>query len=172
MMKSTAALILLVFLTLNLNIVQVVFGAKDFEIEVLERHNKLRKDHGVPPLTLDKKLSRSAQAWADELAKTGAFEHSDSGAGENLYKGTTGWKTGKQVVDAWYSEIEDYKFGKEPRGDKTVGHFTQIVWKNSKRLGVGKAKSKIDGKTVVVCQYDPAGNMRGRYSANVPPPKH
>ncbi len=50
-----------------------------------------------------------------------------------------------------------------------AGHFTQVVWKSSKELGVGLAT---DGKTIfVVGQYKPAGNVTnaGYYEQNVQP---
>lgn len=50
------------------------------------------------------------------------------------------------------------------------GHFTQVVWKGSKEIGVGKAVAK-DGKHIVVASYRPAGNLIGTYAANVLPPK-
>lgn len=49
------------------------------------------------------------------------------------------------------------------------GHFTQVVWKGSKEVGVGLAT---DGKTVfVVGQYQPAGNISnpGYFEKNVLP---
>lgn len=49
------------------------------------------------------------------------------------------------------------------------GHFTQVVWKGSREIGVGKARSK-DGKILVVANYRPAGNVIGRFSENVPAP--
>ena len=52
----------------------------------------------------------------------------------------------------------------------SAGHFTQVVWKNSKKLGIGKAKNK-NGKTIVVANYEPAGNWIGQYKDNVPAPK-
>jgi len=52
-----------------------------------------------------------------------------------------------------------------------AGHFSQVVWKSSRQLGVGKAKT-LDGRQVfVVCMYFPAGNYVGRYKENVLPPK-
>ena len=50
-----------------------------------------------------------------------------------------------------------------------AGHFTQVVWKDSKELGVGMAT---DGhKVFVVGQYRPAGNMNmpGYFEKNVLP---
>ena len=51
-----------------------------------------------------------------------------------------------------------------------AGHFTQVVWKGSQDVGVGKATAR-DGKVIVVANYRPAGNMMGRFSDNVLPPK-
>ena len=50
------------------------------------------------------------------------------------------------------------------------GHFTQVVWKSSRQLGVGKAKSFDARQVFVVCMYYPAGNYVGRYKDNVLPP--
>jgi len=60
----------------------------------------------------------------------------------------------------WYDEIDDpgYDFN-NPGFTKGVGHFTQVVWKGSTKLGCGVTKTA-DGKwAVVTCQYcDTAGN--------------
>ena len=49
------------------------------------------------------------------------------------------------------------------------GHFTQVVWKDSKEFGIGKAQTK-DGKWLVVANYSPPGNFLGHYPENVTPP--
>lgn len=53
-----------------------------------------------------------------------------------------------------------------------LGHFTAMVWKTTKKLGVGKAVAS-DGSTFVVARYFPAGNItnQGHFQANVLPPK-
>ena len=45
------------------------------------------------------------------------------------------------------------------------GHFTQVVWKESKKLGIAYASGK--SGTYVVANYDPAGNFLGQYPTNV-----
>lgn len=57
-----------------------------FQRELLQSHNNYRKRHCVPALQLDDELSRSAQAYAEKLARTNTFQHSGaSGVGENLW---------------------------------------------------------------------------------------
>jgi len=51
-----------------------------------------------------------------------------------------------------------------------TGHFTQLVWKNSQRLGVGIAFSYDHRQVFVVAQYSPPGNYEGQYQDNVSPP--
>lgn len=89
--------------------------------------------------------------------------------GENLYcKFSSGHLilNGKEAVEAWYSEIKDYKFS-NPSFSNTTGHFTQVIWKHSKELGVGMAIK--NGRAFVVANYDPPGNFQGKFSENVLP---
>jgi uncharacterized protein YkwD len=56
---------------------------------MLQAHNDYRSSHCVPSLQLDDNLSRSAQKYAEKLARTDTFQHSRTpGVGENL------WMTG------------------------------------------------------------------------------
>jgi len=52
-----------------------------------------------------------------------------------------------------------------------AGHFTQVVWKDSRELGVGRAFSDDEQRVFVVCNYFPAGNIIGRFAQNVFPAK-
>lgn len=141
--------------------------------EMLDAHNKFRSQHGVPPLKLCVKLTQFAQEWADELAESESFYHREpNDYGENLYSvwgsGSDFYVDGVEPVESWYSEIKDYEFGYEPMSMGT-GHFTQLIWRESRKLGVGKASSS-SGKVYIVANYDPPGNFVGSYSDNVPPP--
>lgn len=145
-----------------------------FEEECLQAHNAYRKKHGVPPLVLNKKICKYSTEWAKVLAKTGKMEHRDQSTyGENIFYA---WSsdpnftvTGAAAVDKWYSEIKLHTFGKEPTS-LASGHFTQVIWESTKEMGVGVAKSS-DGKTFVVANYFPPGNVIGSFAAQVPPPK-
>lgn len=49
-----------------------------------------------------------------------------------------------------------------------TGHFTQIVWQETKELGMAKVKSS-DGKIIVVARYRPPGNVINHFQENVNP---
>ena len=63
----------------------------------------------------------------------------------------------------------NYNFDKPSRSSKPVGHFTQLVWKPSVRLGIGRAFGAFEGMkcTYVVGRYQPAGNYIGQEKKNV-----
>ncbi|KAF4081052.1 hypothetical protein AMELA_G00157010 [Ameiurus melas] len=144
---------------------------ESFKTNFLDKHNEYRKKHGTPALTISQDLCSSAQAWADHLLSIKTLKHSETDNGENIYYfQSSAPKTlvGDEPVDNWYSEIKDYDFSK-PGDQPKTGHFTQVVWKASKSLGVGVAT---DGTTfIVVGQYEPAGNItnEGYYKDNVLP---
>ena len=52
-----------------------------------------------------------------------------------------------------------------------TGHFTQVIWKASTELGIGKAVAD-DGCIYVCARYAPGGNMMGDYEANVKKPNN
>ncbi|MBN3276921.1 GAPR1 protein, partial [Polyodon spathula] len=145
---------------------------KRFDCEFLAAHNTYRQQHGAEPLRLNQALCKSAQSWAEHMLATKTMQHSSTSNGENLYytwSSTANSIAGSKAVESWYSEIKDYNF-RNPGFGSNTGHFTQVVWKSSKELGVGKAT---DGKTMyVVGHYSPAGNITnpGYFQSNVLPP--
>ncbi|KAL9977239.1 hypothetical protein ACROYT_G014621 [Oculina patagonica] len=64
----------------------------------------------------------------------------------------------------WYDEIEYYNY-KNPVFSMNTGHFTQVVWKSTTKLGCGVATKS--GKTYVVARYYPPGNYNNQYRQNV-----
>ncbi|CAF3270805.1 unnamed protein product [Rotaria socialis] len=151
---------------------------RKFQNDALEIHNILRARHCVPPLVLDEEMNIRAQIYAEHLAeKDGKLTHStDLGNrfGENLYAITRKTPitnlTAEKVVRTWYEEIQFYDYSK-PVYNASTSHFTQIVWRESKILGVGYASARKGSKMFVVAQYGPAGNHRFKFSNNVLKPK-
>jgi pathogenesis-related protein 1 len=132
----------------------------------LERHNEHRAEHCAAPLSWDDELAASAQAWADRCV----FEH--SGPGENLFA-NTGIPSAAAAVDDWYSEVMSYDFV-APGFSQGTGHFTQVVWRDTTRVGCGVAACPglfpgFEDSLLYVCQYAPPGNMEGQFEANVLP---
>ena len=137
----------------------------------LDRHNILRAKHGCPALTHNPELSKKAQAYADNLASRDVMEHSncqwgDKQVGENLAMCSGQAMTGEFMTDMWYDEIKDYDFD-NPGFNMATGHFTQVVWKDTKEVGFGVAKAK-SGSIYSVGNYYPPGNYQGQFDTNVP----
>jgi pathogenesis-related protein 1 len=133
--------------------------------ELLEAHNRHRAAHCAPPLAWSPEIAAIAQAWADKLASGGCkLQHSQGELGENLAGGTTGLVGASKAVELWYGESSKYDFA-HGAFSMTTGHFTQLVWKESARLGCGTASC--GGTQVWVCNYDPPGNVEGFYPENV-----
>ena len=163
-------LLLLLFPTL-------IIGQLDKDkLSALQVHNDARTEVGVAPLVWSKKLEEQAQKYAKQIARTNNYKHSNTKDGENLamfyeYEEHNKVKTyiysETPLYDAsvaWYDEIKDYKYSKIKRysiGPK-IGHYTQMVWKDTKRVGIASAVSK-NGKVYVVARYYPAGNYLGEY---------
>lgn len=137
----------------------------------LEVHNKYRKVHDAQPLTTNESLVEEAKKRAQRIAELDIMSHDGSkkGLGENIFyaKGYPNIDC-DMAVRSWYSEVKEVDFDKQVYPGST-GHFTQVVWKNTKSVGCGKAVSSSQ-KVYIVCEYFPAGNYRNQYSTNVGKP--
>lgn len=145
-----------------------VSGLTDTEQKLLQKHNAERTIFGAPALTWNPQLAVDAQYWADDLAKRNVMQHASKevrkGAGENLWVGTRGRYTPQQMIDAFIREKSDFRPGIFPNVTKSgnwtnVGHYTQLVWPETKEIGCAIAENRMD--EFLVCRYWPAGNVRG-----------
>ena len=140
-------------------------------------HNKYRAmvqtDPALPDLAWTPEIADVAQAYSEKLAADGcSLVHSQGAYGENLY-----WQSGMQVtpedvVKSWYDEVACYTLGPFMQGDACnqacitnmnssgCGHYTQVVWRSTLRLGCGMATCP-DGAEIWTCNYDPPGNWVG-----------
>lgn len=139
-----------------------------FDDRLLAAQNRERAAWGVAPMAWNPALARSAQAWADRLATTGAFAHAPVDTrhpeGENLWAGTKDRYSLEAMVDAWVREKRDFKPGTFPDNSVTgrvedVGHYTQLMWRDTRQVGCAVARG--DREDVLVCRYSRAGNWIG-----------
>jgi uncharacterized protein YkwD len=161
-MKIPAALILLVAAAFPI----LSQDKASFASAILARHNLYRAAHGAAALTWSAVLEKQAADWAKRLAREEKLYHRQPNRyGENIYWISGGSLDAAAAVDAWYGEIEAYDFAKGGFSAET-GHFTQVVWASTTELGCGWARSR-SGAIFVVCNYNPPGNVLGRFPANV-----
>ena len=128
--------------------------------EILAGHNEVRQRIGLAPLNWSPTLAAYAQEWANHLIARGQFAHRQKPRyGENLYEITGAYASPREVVGAWADESRDYDY-KTNRCRGMCGHYTQIVWADTRSVGCAVARER--GREVWVCNYDPPGNWVGR----------
>ena len=135
-----------------------------FALESIKRHNILRACHNAQPLMFNCEIMKISQDYAEKNPSGhSGTNFKGEWMGENLF-----WSHGRKSVDGgfpvdeWYNEISFYNFetGKSI-DEKVTGHFTQVVWKNSKELGIGYYCQNTD--CTVVGNYFPGGNYNDDY---------
>ena len=147
----------------------IEINIKEFCEEALKQHNKLREMHHANNLKIDDNLQNYAQKFAEEIANKSEEYHSQclldgKVIGENIYIDDN-FITGEKMTNEFYNEYKNYDFNKAECEIKAL-RFTQLIWKNSKEVGFGIAKSK-SGKFYCVANYYPPGNLLGEYKENV-----
>jgi hypothetical protein len=140
-----------------------------FPARILAAHNNERAAVRMPPLAWDPQLAAGAAVYAQQLAMTGVFAHSDRskrrGIGENLWMGSRGYFSVEAMVGGWLSEKRYFFPGVFPNVSRTgrwddVGHYTQMIWPATERVGCAIASSA--RADYLVCRYATAGNIDGR----------
>ncbi|CEF66099.1 CAP domain-containing protein [Strongyloides ratti] len=147
------------------------FSFNNFEVfkaKILQEITLLRKFHGAPPLIIDKKLTRLAEAQAKKLAKANKivslFKFSPYGS----TMGIIFYLAGSTMVNNWYEENKYYDYNNQ-KSIKGFKSFTQLVWRKSKYIGIGVVRKNF--ALFVVCFFYPKGNSKGNYLKNVLPPR-
>jgi Cysteine-rich secretory protein family len=149
-------------LALNYAVPRVPLTNAGFEADCLHSHNQFRALLGKRPLVWSLSAQNLAKKWANRLARTQTFEHSNTdGFGENLYQSQGLSKSCHVAVRAWFDEYSLYPSG-TPIGQGNYlgyGHYTQLIWDETTAMGCAQASGAWD---VTVCEYTPAGNTNGR----------
>lgn len=157
------------------------YGGTEFKSAVLNSTNYFRAQHQAKPLTWNNTLAEYAQHHARQCI----WEHSvrtidgecsfidtdfaqGGPYGENLAEG---FGSPTLAVDGWAAEEKKYDYSSGHFSEAT-GHFTQLVWENTKQVGCGAVKCNNDAENgahgwYLVCEYSPPGNVVGQFKENV-----
>ncbi|XP_057788050.1 pathogenesis-related leaf protein 6-like [Salvia miltiorrhiza] len=156
-MKHSVGILLLL---IGLTIPYICVGqnsAQDF----LDGHNRARAAVGVGPMTWDENVANFARNYVNSRLRDCNLVHSSNRPyGENLAAGS-GDFTGRRAVELWVNEKANYNYASNSCVGGECLHYTQVVWRNSVRLGCARALCN-NGWWFVSCNYDPPGNYIGQ----------
>ncbi|KAJ3045090.1 hypothetical protein HDV00_011815 [Rhizophlyctis rosea] len=130
---------------------------------VVSEHNGIRArvGYGLKPLVWDQYWGKAACACAQKNADGNTVEH--CAAGENLWFTTNRKLTDDQIVKYAMDDFEEekslYSPGEPISVSKGYGHFTQIAWEDTRRVGCCIRYGKRG--VCMSCRYDPVGNYKG-----------
>ncbi|NXN13875.1 PI16 inhibitor, partial [Indicator maculatus] len=159
-------------LLLLLTVLELSWSLSDEEKKIiLDGHNKYRSQVSPPAMDMlkmiwDTELEAFAQAYAEKCI----WDHNKERGrrGENLFAMAPTLDLDFAVED-WNGEEKYYNLTAascEP--GQMCGHYTQVVWASTQRIGCGaKFCEQLDGieaegMHLLVCNYYPPGNMKGR----------
>jgi Cysteine-rich secretory protein family len=136
---------------------------------LLAIHNRERAATGARPLVWDGRLAAAAAAYGPALERLGRLAHSPpamrAGQGENLWMGTRDAYELEEMAGGWVAEKALFRPGVFPavsssRQWSDVGHYTQMIWKGTTRLGCAVHKGR--SWDFLICRYTPPGNVVGQ----------
>ncbi|XP_052271444.1 allurin-like [Dreissena polymorpha] len=137
----------------------------DVQELILAAHNTVRRDvtptaSNMQSMSWDQSIASLAQRWAENCVwgHDANFKRTDNGrfsVGQNMAanSGDLDWNW---AISDWAKEKNDYTYDGDNTG-KVVGHYTQIVWAETSKVGCGYAKC--GDRNHYVCNYGPAGNV-------------
>ncbi|XP_064601885.1 cysteine-rich venom protein pseudechetoxin-like isoform X3 [Liolophura sinensis] len=133
---------------------------------IVNLHNDYRskvspKAANMLKMSWDDEIAKIAEGWAENCL----YDH-DKGSkrtipgrfsvGQNLARGYKDWEA---AVNGWYNEKDDFTFGMKSKNDfSATGHYTQMVWAKTSRIGCAYADCS-NVRKFYVCNYGPAGNV-------------
>ncbi|XP_040092797.1 GLIPR1-like protein 1, partial [Oryx dammah] len=141
--------------------------------ECLRFHNEARSNVSPPAadmkyMSWDKALAKTAETWAHNcnygntscLSQLFQCHPNFPFVGENFWIGPLTLFSPQSTLSMWYDERNSYTFNTRSCS-KICGHYTQVVWAHSYKVGcaVGICPKLGSSDTVLfVCNYGPRGN--------------
>jgi hypothetical protein len=126
----------------------------------------------LPPVSWDYLLADSAYNYTAKCMGSGgllshnanrstdyqALGGTDSYVGENIYGTSGNTTTPADAVNAWMSEASSYDYN--ANNITAAGHYTQVVWRASVRIGCAIVNCPaLTYHESVLCDYAPGGNI-------------
>jgi len=135
---------------------------------ILNMHNNIREKIGYKNLDLNNHLSLLAQKTADnfDLLEESNFQienYNNKPLGINYEKFNEDNSKIKDICEKWIKEGNK----KQINNFSKIKHFTQIIWKNTKEIGIGFSDLNNKEKILVILYY-PAGNIFEEFNENIP----
>lgn len=134
----------------------------------VQSHAAVRATLGLPALSWSAQAAEVATDWAQQLCAgsrggRAVLRHRPNNRyGENIY-----WMGGsptppgvEEAVRSWADERRFYDASSGQCSGGQCGHYTQLVWRNTRSVGCGSATCGVG--TFWVCNYDPPGNYVGQ----------
>ena len=135
---------------------------------ILKIHNDIRQKNKHEKIKLSDKLTQIAQKTADnfDILEETNFQienYNNKPLGINYEKFNDDNLKIKDICEKWIMEGNK----KQIKNFSKIKHFTQIVWKNTKEIGIGYSELNNKEKILVILYY-PAGNIFEEFNENIP----
>ncbi|XVE67400.1 hypothetical protein DITRI_Ditri08aG0157300 [Diplodiscus trichospermus] len=130
--------------------------AQDSPQDYLNAHSAARARVNVGAMKWDANVANYARNYVNKLKGDCKLVHSGGPYGENL-AGSSADLSATAAVNMWVAERPNYNYNSNSCVGGECRHYTQVVWRNSVRLGCAKVRCN-NGGTIISCNYDPRGN--------------
>ncbi|CAN8288396.1 unnamed protein product [Cochlearia groenlandica] len=131
--------------------------------DFLDTHNAARSQVGVANLVWDTTVATYALNYANSRKSDCNLVHSGGPYGENLAKGSSSTFSAISGVNLWVNEKPYYNYTSNSCiGGNQCLHYTQVVWRNSVKVGCARVQCT-NSWWFVACNYNPPGNYIGQY---------
>ena len=142
----------------------------DIYNDVLKQHNKIREKYKREQLKLNNDLTTLAQKYADnfDLLEESNFHFENDqnqyiGINYKLFDGDI--SEINKICKEWIDEGKGCEENNVIKYSSKTKHFTQIIWKNTKNIGLGYSELN-NNKKIFIAFYYPVGNILNEFERN------